>query len=189
VRRKRGYVLFGLSVLPGLVFLTLIVDYAQILGFKPSYACDGTQVIVLGAAQYDGDPSPAFERRLEVAHDLYVRACTSDIIVTGGSQEGDRTTEGDAGVAWLMDRGIPAIALSAETRSTTTAENLRLALPMLTDDEVLIVSDELHLYRAVWVARQYGLAPSTAGAEVQSSRWLYALREALALLSYRLFGV
>ena len=61
----------------------------------------------MGAAQYDGTPSPVFARRLDRALELYRAGCAPRILVTGGKQPGDRFTEGGTGVRYLAARGVP----------------------------------------------------------------------------------
>ena len=66
-------------------------------------------IVVLGAAQYDGEPSPIFQARLDHAAALYRDGVAPRIVTIGGGQTGDRTTEGAAGAAYLADLGIDGI--------------------------------------------------------------------------------
>lgn len=171
-----------------LVLLALLVtDVVGIVAGPPAQPdCSAEAALVMGAAQYDGRPSPVFERRLRGALELYERGCVERIVVSGGGQPGDRTTEGEAGVRWLADRGVPEGRLLAETGATTSAENVRLSASLLGDGPVLIVTDHLHAWRSVWLARRVGLQASGVGVPAGSGRAAYLVREATAMASYRL---
>jgi uncharacterized SAM-binding protein YcdF (DUF218 family) len=149
-------------------------------------ACPSDAALVMGAAQYDGRPSPAFERRLERALALYRDGCVAHVVVSGGGRRGDATTEGRVGVDWLAAQDVPVEALSAEERATTSAENVRNALPALRGGTVVIVSDDLHVWRASWLARREGLDVSVASVRGGGDRLAYLLREWRAMLAYRL---
>lgn len=175
-----------LALAPVLLVALLATDVVGIVAGPPARPdCTADAALVMGAAQYDGRPSPVFERRLGAALELYDGACVERIVVAGGMRPGDRTTEGEAGVRWLADRGVPESRLLAETASTTSAENVWLALPLLSDDPVLIVTDDLHAWRAVWLARRFGLDASGYGVRSGGARAAYVLRELTAMASYR----
>ena len=78
--------------------------------------------VVLGAAQYNGRPSPALEARLQQALDLYERDLVDILWVTGGRQEGDRFTEATTGYNWLRARGVPDENILKEVQGRTTFE-------------------------------------------------------------------
>jgi uncharacterized SAM-binding protein YcdF (DUF218 family) len=147
--------------------------------------CRAETALVMGAAQYDGRPSPALARRLEVALELHRDGCVARIVVSGGARPGDRSSEGAAGVAWLRARGVPPEALAAETTARTSDENLTASRPLLGEGRVLIVTDELHAWRSLWLARRAGLSASAAAAPVPSGRLRYAARELAAMAAYR----
>lgn len=171
---------------PVLLVALLTADVVGIVAGPPSRPdCTAGAALVMGAAQYDGRPSPVFERRLHAALQLYDQGCIERIVVSGGSQPGDRTTEGEAGVRWLADRGVPEARLLAETESTTSAENVWLSASLVDDGPVLIVTDDLHTWRAVWLARRFGLDASGYGVPAGGSRASYVLRELTAMASYR----
>lgn len=178
--------------------LPLLLLAALALGFlllPPSRAPRTEQphptLVVLGAAQYAGRPSPAFQRRLEQALALYQAGGVRTVVVTGGRQLGDPHSEGEVGVRYLQARGLPRSALIAETRSRTTVENLRGARVLLPPGTpVTLVTDEAHAPRALALARALGLtanaSPSPLSAHPDRR---YLLRERLALLAYALLGV
>ena len=128
-----------------------------LLAAAPSQSPQPRQALVLGAAQYDGRPSPVFAGRLEAALELYRSGRVSRIIVSGGRSEGDRYSEGEAGCRFLAERGVPETALACETESRSTWENLLFSKPLLHGEPVWLVTDEPHLPRALLLARELGI--------------------------------
>jgi uncharacterized SAM-binding protein YcdF (DUF218 family) len=117
-------------------------------------------IVVLGAAQYDGDPSPIFQARLDQAAYLYDEGFSNTVIVTGGKQEGDRFTEAEAGEMYLSDvQGVSADRIIGETEGRTTLESLE-AVKELADEQgvasVLLVSDPMHSERIKRIALDLG---------------------------------
>jgi uncharacterized SAM-binding protein YcdF (DUF218 family) len=148
--------------------------------------CPADALVVMGAAQYDGTPSAALERRLRGAAELYRSGCAPVVVVSGGNRPGDRTSEGEAGVAWLAALGLPAEALRAETRATTSVENLRFAMEVAPPGRWVIVTDDLHALRSGLVAERLGIDAATVGVRTAGDRTRYALRESTAIVAYRL---
>jgi uncharacterized SAM-binding protein YcdF (DUF218 family) len=107
-------------------------------------------IVVLGAAQYNGAPSPIFKARLDQAAYLFGEGFSQTVIVTGGKQAGDRFTEAEAGANYLVTRGIPEEAILNENEGRTTLESLQ-QVRQLADEEginsVLLVSDPMHSER------------------------------------------
>ena len=121
---------------------------------------DVDAIVVLGAAQYDGRPSPVFRARLDHAVDLYESGVARYLIVTGGKAQGDRTTEGAAARAFALSRGVPAAAILLEDRSRTTLESLRGVATLLRDHDLgsaVFVSDRTHMLRVLRIARDEGI--------------------------------
>lgn len=160
---------------------------------RPHVAAGPTHstLVVLGAAQYSGRPSPAFKRRLDHALSVYRAGGVQTIVVTGGRQPGDPYTEGEVGAAYLRARGVPGSALIAEARSRTTAENLRGARMLLPPDTpVTLITDEAHAPRALVLARALGLTANANPSPLSRNPDLrYLLREKFALLGYTLLGL
>lgn len=115
--------------------------------------------IVLGAATDGGNPSPVFEERLRHAVDLYHRSRVGRLLVTGGKAEGAPLSEAEVGRNWVVAQGVPADAVLIETESHTTRENLFNSSALLGDQvgKALVVSDPLHMRRAMWMAKAAGL--------------------------------
>ena len=172
------------------LLITLLVPTLFNILWYPTRAravCPADTLLVMGAAQYNGTPSPAFKRRLDGALELYQMGCAPRIVVTGGKREGDRTTEGESGARYLQAQGVPEAALASETKSRTSFENLQFSLPLLRGDTgsqdtgsqntVLIVTDDMHAYRSYWLAQHLGLDASVAPVETRGFGLRYALRE------------
>lgn len=119
----------------------------------------GETAIVLGAAVIGERPSPVFAARLDHAATLYREGRAARILVTGGRSPEDSASEAAAGSAYLQARGIPAAAILREDRSRTTRQNLanaRGVLGAMRATPVLIVSDPLHMRRAMAMAAAEG---------------------------------
>jgi uncharacterized SAM-binding protein YcdF (DUF218 family) len=116
--------------------------------------------IVLGAAVYDDEPTPVFEERLRHAVELYRSGRVGLVITTGGAGPGDTLAESEAGRNWAVAHGVPEAAILMETASRTTRENFTGVAPLLSKrgiGRVLVVSDPLHMRRAMRMATDLGL--------------------------------
>lgn len=121
----------------------------------------GETAIVLGAAVIGERPLPVFAARLDHAARLYREGRAARVLVTGGRSPEDKLSEAAAGAAYLQALGVPAAAILLEDRSRTTRQNLANAAEVLGPDRakpVLIVSDPLHMRRAMALAAAEGFA-------------------------------
>lgn len=117
-------------------------------------------IVVLGAAQYDGVPSPIFEARLAHAVDLFLQGRAPVLVVTGGKATGDRTTEAAAARAYAMAHGVPADAILSEDQGRTTLESLRNVARLFATRNLrsaVFVSDRTHMLRVLRIASDEGL--------------------------------
>ncbi|HET7584005.1 MAG TPA: YdcF family protein [Gemmatimonadaceae bacterium] len=152
---------------------------------------DGAQaadaIVVLGAAQYAGHPSPVLRARLDHALDLWRRGLAPRLILTGGRGEGDTTTEAAAERRYLLSHGVPDSVLFLEDSGRTTTESLRgvaLLAGALPGRRVILVSDPFHMLRLSILARRFGLTPYTSPTRTSPistsrSRWKYVLSESV----------
>lgn len=153
-------------------------------------------IVVLGAAQYDGDPSPVFAGRLDHAALLFEQGRAEQVIVLGGGQPGDRFTEAEAGGAYLVDKGVPEDAIVPVPEGNTTFESLRAAAPVMRDagiDSAFLVSDPWHNARVERMAGDLGIdghasATWRSAATSQETRSEGYVRETFAYLYYLLVG-
>ncbi len=118
-------------------------------------------IVVMGAAQYDGRPSPVFAARLDHAVALYFAGVAPRLVMTGGRAEGDRTTEAAAGRAFAIALGVPADDILVEDRSRTTLESVRAVAALLEASDAesaVFVSDRPHMLRVLRMAADEGIA-------------------------------
>ena len=107
-------------------------------------------IVVFGAAEYDGRPSPVYRARLDHANGLFRRGLASVVITTGGAAADPKFSEGGVGRDYLIRRGVPESALIAETQASDTAESAeRVAVIMRANHmrSCLAVSDAYHVFR------------------------------------------
>lgn len=117
-------------------------------------------IVVMGAAQYDGRPSPVFAARLDHAIDLFHAGLARWLIVTGGKQEGDRTTEAASARAYAVAKGVPDRAILAEDRSRTTLQSIRGVAALMRSEDLasaVFVSDPTHMLRVLRMASDEGI--------------------------------
>jgi vancomycin permeability regulator SanA len=153
-------------------------------------------ILVLGAAQYNGDPSPVFEGRLRHAKLLYDEGRADTILVLGGGAPGDSSTEAEAGRDWLVSDGVPSGSVVASPVGTTTLESLRAAATWMGDrelDSAFLVSDPWHNLRMKRMASDLGIeayasATWQSAARTEGTRFGGYVRETLAYLYYRFSG-
>lgn len=151
-------------------------------------------VVVLGAAQYNGKPTPVLQARLEHAERLYHDGVAHYIITSGGKRTGDRYTEADAGVRWLTEHGVPANRVIPVGEGSDTLGTMQAVASTVKGHgwhSVVLVSDPWHSLRVRTMAADVGLdawaSPTHSGPIVQTrqTQLRYILRETGALLYYR----
>ncbi|MFR9802245.1 YdcF family protein [Pseudonocardia sp. RS010] len=183
-----GALLTAVIIVGGTMFR--VWQTARVDGDRPVDA-----VVVLGAAQYDGEPSPILAARLRHAAALYEQGLAPRIVTVGGSRAGDEYTEAEAGTRYLQGRGVPANAIITVAEGADTLGSLKAVAARAEQDgwdTALIVSDPWHSLRARTMARDSGLeawtSPTRSGPVVQTreTQARYILRETAALLYYRL---
>ena len=116
-------------------------------------------IVVLGAAQYNGEPSPVFKARLDQAAYLFNEGLAETVIVTGGKQPGDTFTEAATGARYLTEEGVPLNQILSETEGLTTLESLQNVWELTRDRsiaKVLLVSDPMHSERIKRIAGDLG---------------------------------
>ena len=129
-------------------------------------------IVVLGAAQYDGDPSPVFQGRLDHAYSLWEEGIAPLIVTTGSNQPGDRVTEGFAGFEYLRFEGVPEEALLVITDGASTWEQLAATARQLRQRgyaSVVLVSDPYHALRLTQIADEVGLEASVSSTDGSTS--------------------
>jgi uncharacterized SAM-binding protein YcdF (DUF218 family) len=145
-------------------------------------------IVVLGAAQYDGRPSPVLKARLDHALELWDRRLAPHLVLTGGMGDGDTTSEAAVGRRYAVRHGVPDSAILLEARGRTTSESMhRVAAVMSAQHkrDVILVSDPFHMLRLTILAHRFGLEPHsspTRTSPISANRtesWRYALSESV----------
>lgn len=173
----------------GLVLLVWLASLAAVLIWEQNdQARPASAIVVLGAAQYVGRPSPVLRARLDHAVDLWRRKLAPVIIVTGGTGRGDTTSEAAVSRRYAIRQGVPANAILMETNGRTTSESMDAVAALMAQRhrrDVLLVSDPFHMLRLTILARRHGLipyaspTPTSPIAANPSERWKYALSESI----------
>ncbi len=146
----------GLGTVLALAYTTSrILDQAGRDDRRPADA-----VVVMGAAQYDGVPSPLYRARLDHAIELVRDGVAPHLVVTGGKATGDRTTEADAGRSYAMAHGISPDVILVERESRTTLQSIRGVAGVMHDaglTSAVLVSDPTHMLRVLRMASDAGI--------------------------------
>jgi uncharacterized SAM-binding protein YcdF (DUF218 family) len=176
----------------GIVVLYLAVTFGQVWwASRQSTSASASAIVVMGAAQYNGHPSPVLKARLDHAAELYQAGRAPMIIVTGGKQPGDRVTQGLTGFDYLRDHGVPEDDIKLEVHGTNSYEELSAASLIIAQAELpptaLLVSDPYHSLRISQIAEQVGLTPHMSSASTGSTVRAMA-RETAAVAVGRILG-
>jgi uncharacterized SAM-binding protein YcdF (DUF218 family) len=190
-RRRRSWLRWTAVALLALAVLYPTVTFARVWwASRQDGARDAQAIVVLGAAQYDGRPSPALQNRLDQALALWEQGLAPLIVVTGGRQEGDRFTEATSGYNYLRSRGVPDEALRLEVQGHTTYESVAATARFLREeglDDVILVSSPATAARLTGIADELGLdavvSPSAGRASLRA-----LLRETAAVSVGELIG-
>jgi len=143
-------------------------------------------IVVFGAAEYNGTPSPVLKARLDHAQELDDRSLAPVIMTTGGSGGDPHFTEGGVARDYLIQQGVAEEKILSETRSDTTYESVRAVAQILKERHArtcIAVSDGFHLYRIKLMFRAQGItafaspAPDSPIEDDPTLRTLYSLRE------------
>ena len=143
----------------------MVAVYAEARTANPQPA---DAIVVMGAAQYNGNPTTVFAARLDTAYQLWSDGYAPLIVLTGGKMPGDAYTEAETGMQYMLDRGVPPSALVAENEGRDTWQSMEGVRDVLADrdiDSLLIVSDGFHLLRSELMARALGFQASGVAAE------------------------
>jgi uncharacterized SAM-binding protein YcdF (DUF218 family) len=161
---RRG-VLGLIALVPLSVLAVMIAVYAEARTSAPQQA---DAIVVMGAAQYNGNPTTVFAARLDTAYQLWLDGYAPLIVLTGGKMPGDAFTEAETGLQYMLDRGVPVAALVSENEGRDTWQSMQGVESVLADrdvDSVLIVTDGFHLLRSELMARSLGFVASGVAAE------------------------
>ncbi len=147
-------------------------------------------IVVLGAAQYNGTPSPVLKRRLDHALALYNNKVAPLIVVTGGRKPGDRTTEAGASAAYLMKHGVTDKHIAREVQGTDTYLSLAATARFLHKrniKRVAMVTDGFHAARVAAIASEVGLDPVSSPVRSKLA-WDRLAKETAGIAAGRIIG-
>jgi uncharacterized SAM-binding protein YcdF (DUF218 family) len=151
-------------------------------------------IIVLGAAEYNGRPSPVLRARLNHALLLYLRGLAPYVLTTGGSGGDPVYTEGEVSRAYLIKHGVPSEAILVEPQGATTAQSLGAAVEIMgrmSLHSCVVVSDGYHIYRVKRLLQNHNIQvygsprPSVGVPNRKQMRWLY-LRQAVGFALWQM---
>ncbi len=151
-------------------------------------------ILVMGASQFNGRPSSVFKARLQHARELYEQGVAPRVMTVGGGRAGDRTTEAQAGAAFLQERGVEVVAVPKGRNTLESADAAEQVMKKQGWSSVVVVTDPWHALRARTMARDAGMqaesSPTRAGPSVRTraTQARYIARETLAYLYYRVLG-
>ncbi|MCB1020823.1 MAG: YdcF family protein [Acidobacteria bacterium] len=150
-------------------------------------------IVVLGAAQYNGKPSPVLKARLDHALELYERKLASRIIATGGHGLGAKFSEGEVSRQYLSEHGVPAEFITVETTGQSTMQSVAAVgeiMDRMRLRSCIVVSDDYHMHRAKKMLEDAGLlvygSPRDATPGDEWTRRKRFLRESLSYLMWRI---
>jgi uncharacterized SAM-binding protein YcdF (DUF218 family) len=178
-----GWLLGLLMVGTWLVSLGGVLYWAHRDMARPASA-----IVVLGAAQYVGHPSPVLRARVDHALVLWRRGLAPRIIFTGGFGDRDTTSEAAVAQRYAIDHGVPPRAILIENAGRSTAESLQHVAVLMDAEptrEVILVSDPFHMLRLSIIARRLGLVPLTSPTPTSPisrnprESWKYTLGESI----------
>ena len=188
MRRRSGWKRVAGSIIVMLLLLWAVSAVAVVHAGSRDRAQRADAVVVLGAAQYVGRPSPVLKARLDHAISLWSRGLAPLLIVTGGMGTGDTTSEGAVSRQYALKHGVPDSAILVENQGRTTRESLGAVADMMHGrdlDRAILVSDPFHMLRLSIVARGLGLTPYTSptpSSPISANRgeaWRYVLSESI----------
>lgn len=171
-----------------------LLAHAIVHDSRPRQLRPADVIIVFGAAEYDGRPSPVYRARLDHAYLLFRQGLAPVIITTGGAAADPKYSEGGVGHDYLARRGVPDLALIAETQASDTAESAdRVAVIMRVNQmkTCIAVSDAYHVFRIRKMLEREGLRVALAPRPDSKPRSFWQrgtaiLRESMSYIAWRI---
>lgn len=164
MKRSLLRVLAGYVLLFGLVAWVASLVAVVIWGAR-DMARKSDVIVVLGAAQYAGRPSPVLKARLDHAVSLWKRGLAPRMVLTGGRGTGDTTSEAAVGRRYVMRAGVADSAILLENEGRTTTASIEAVAGIMQEEHLeraILVSDPFHMLRLQILARRYGLSSVTS---------------------------
>jgi uncharacterized SAM-binding protein YcdF (DUF218 family) len=167
----------GVLVLAGFAYFSVTLVQVWNTGRQQTVQ-PADAIVVMGAAQYDGRPSPQLQARLDHALALWQFGVAPTIIVTGGNQPGDRFTEAESSRNYLTERGVPASSILSEDTGRTSWESLSNVSALAQERglaRLVLVSDPFHCLRVKLMVEELGLSAQTSSTSSSPVRGWSAL--------------
>jgi uncharacterized SAM-binding protein YcdF (DUF218 family) len=178
-----------LTIIVLAVFVLWIVSISAVFTWSNRDEAQPAQaIVVLGAAQYAGKPSPVLRARLDHGLELWNRHLAPLLILTGGTGAGDTTSEAAVGRTYARKHGVPDTSILEEDAGRTTSESMRAVAGMMEVrglQSALLVSDPFHMLRLRILARRFGITPYTSPTQTspispnREERWKYIFSESV----------
>ncbi|MTI47920.1 MAG: YdcF family protein [Firmicutes bacterium] len=184
-----------------IIAMVIIISYVTYISFdiyqygNIDEAMKADAAIVLGAATWGSKPSPVFEERIKHGIWLYENGYVNKLIFTGAKGEGSNFSEAEVAKNYAIDESVPSEDIFIEEKSTITQENLFYASKIVKNNDfsrVIIVSDPLHMKRAMLMAIDYGLnaySSPTPTTKIKSikNKLSFLGREVILLIGYKVY--
>ena len=193
--QRRWWVLLPSFIAGGVVLFLLVTAFEVVHTATLQELHPADAIVVFGAAEYSGRPSPVLRARLDHAWELYEKHLAPVIITTGGAADDPKFSEGGVGENYLQRRGVPETALIAETQGSDTAQSAqRVAVIMRANGlhSCVAVSDAYHVFRIRKLLEHEGIGPVYVAPRPDSrphtvaQRTTAAFREAVSYLLWQL---
>jgi len=194
---RRTALQLAVVALAGFLLLLVYAIYRIAAQGNVDEARRADAIVVLGAAQFNGQPGGVFEARLQHAVDLWKEGLAPYLIVTGGKLPADITTEAATARAWAVANGVPDEAILDEDRGRNTLETLDNVAQILRThhlNRVLFVSDRTHMLRVLRMAKDLGIVAfgsptTTSPTDLEADRrWKSIAHELAGLAAYYVGG-
>ncbi len=183
-----AFAIFATAALVAIAYLSVRIERQS----TRDEAQPSDVILVLGAAEYSGRPSPVLKARLDHALELYNRNLAPRILTTGGAGGDPVFTEGGVGRSYLIGRGVPSEAIIVETEGESTVQSTSMAAEIMRRmglRSVIVVSDGYHIYRVKQMLKSrgfqaYGSPRRDRSPEPLHDRWNY-VKQAIGYLLWR----
>jgi uncharacterized SAM-binding protein YcdF (DUF218 family) len=191
--RSRTLSLFLLTVVSALVVFLGVISARIVAAAREIPTVKADAIVIFGAAQYAGHPSPVYKARLDHGYDLFEKGLAPLVITTGGAGQDPEFSEGGVGRDYLLRRGVPEHALIAETQGSDTAKSAaRVANIMRVNGmhRVIAVSDAYHVFRIRALLEREGIEVEVAPRpesrpRSRRERYWAVTREAMSYLAWK----
>jgi uncharacterized SAM-binding protein YcdF (DUF218 family) len=177
-------------MLLGALSLVVVAAYAVVSTSRADDRTPSDAIVVLGAAQFWGRPSPVLQARLGHAASLYAEGVAPRVVTVGSNQPGDITTEAEAGRDWLVHGGVPSTSVVAVPDGHDTLSSLTAVAAVMAErgwTSAIVVTDPAHEARSLAIARSLGIDARPSPTQTGSGSSLtaeYVARETFALLAF-----